>query len=291
MPDRLVIDAIPIEVRRSKRRKTRIGLAFDPAGFVIMEAPPGTDERDVRLVVARHGDWLRNRLQAVQSEAAPSASLRYVSGERMYLSGRSYTLSVRDGDRDGVALVAHDGRPDDVPDNMADNMVDDVVEQVQLPLFARDDEDGTLVVTLGPARPGAGPHRGLQPGPQHVAQRARIARLLKTWYLTQAAAVFAEELAQCCDRLPWLNGRVPPWRQRFMRSQWGSCSQTGRIALNTHLVKLPRALVRYVVLHELCHLVEHNHGPRFYALMTRYMPDWQLRRGELDRFLPVLIQD
>jgi predicted metal-dependent hydrolase len=46
-----------------------------------------------------------------------------------------------------------------------------------------------------------------------------------------------------------------------------------------------------VVLHELCHLRHHDHGPGFYALMSRYMPDWQVRRAELDRYLPVLLQD
>ena len=275
MPDRLTIDAIPIEVRPSKRRRTRIGLAFDPAGFVIMETPPGTQERDVRSVVARHGNWLRTRLQAVQSEAAPTASLRYVSGDRLYLSGRTYALLVRDGDRDAVVLA-----PQDSDARVGASGVEHGGAQLQLPFHPADDEGGSLLVTLGPARASAQRPRG-----------TRVAALLKTWYGAQAATLFAEELNDFCHRLPWLAGRMPPWRHRFMRSQWGSCSQSGRIALNTHLVKLPRALVRYVVLHELCHLVEHNHGPRFYALMARYMPDWQVRRGELDRYLPVLIQD
>ena len=76
-----------------------------------------------------------------------------------------------------------------------------------------------------------------------------------------------------------------------MRSQWGSCSLSGRISLNTHLVKTPPRLAEYVVLHELCHLRHHDHSPRFYALMERYMPDWRVRRSELDRYLPVLLQE
>ena len=76
-----------------------------------------------------------------------------------------------------------------------------------------------------------------------------------------------------------------------MRSQWGSCSIDGRISLNTHLIKAPLVLVDYVVLHELCHLRHHNHGRRFYGLMDRHMPNWKRRRSQLDRFLPVLLQD
>lgn len=275
MPDRLLIDAIPIEVRPSKRRRTRIGLAFDPAGFVIMETPPGTQERDVRSVVARHGHWLRTRLQAVQSETAPTASLRYASGDRIYLSGRSYALEVLEGDRDAVSL-----RPQYRDAQAREPSDGHIAAQLELPLFPPDDGGGALVVTLGPERAGASRPR-----------RARVAALLRTWLVAQATTLFAAELNDLSGRLPWLAGRIPPWRHRFMRSQWGSCSQSGRIALNTHLVKLPRALVRYVVLHELCHLVEHNHGPRFYDLMAHHMPDWRVRRGELDRYLPVLNQD
>ena len=45
------------------------------------------------------------------------------------------------------------------------------------------------------------------------------------------------------------------------------------------------------LLHELCHLEHHNHGKRFYALMNRHMADWELRRKQLNGYLPVLVQD
>ncbi|MCZ6644139.1 MAG: M48 family metallopeptidase [Gammaproteobacteria bacterium] len=57
------------------------------------------------------------------------------------------------------------------------------------------------------------------------------------------------------------------------------------------MIKTPIELIDYVVLHELCHLKHHNHGKRFYGLMSLHMPDWQLRRKRLNRFLPVLVQD
>ena len=88
-----------------------------------------------------------------------------------------------------------------------------------------------------------------------------------------------------------MSGWSGHWRTRYMRSQWGSCSVSGRIALNTHLVKVPERLIDYVVLHELCHLEHHDHSPRFYGLMRAHMPDWELRRQELDAYLPLLIHE
>ncbi|WP_321419876.1 M48 family metallopeptidase [uncultured Methanomethylovorans sp.] len=54
---------------------------------------------------------------------------------------------------------------------------------------------------------------------------------------------------------------------RQMRTKWGSCSSKGNINLNTYLKHLPERLIEYVVFHEMVHLIEMNHGPRFKKLM------------------------
>ncbi|MFK7913668.1 MAG: M48 family metallopeptidase [Pseudomonadales bacterium] len=117
-----------------------------------------------------------------------------------------------------------------------------------------------------------------------------IKALLTRWYQEQAQLAFAQVLADYAE-LPWLESGVPPWKHRYMRSQWGSCSASGRLSLNTHLVKTPRRLIEYVVLHELCHLKHHNHSRRFHGLVTQYMPDWDARSNELNKYLPILMQD
>ena len=69
---------------------------------------------------------------------------------------------------------------------------------------------------------------------------------------------------------------------RNMKSRWGSCQpSTGRICINTRLALYPPECLEYVVVHELCHLIERSHGPKFYALMDKYLPDWKTRRAKL----------
>ena len=70
---------------------------------------------------------------------------------------------------------------------------------------------------------------------------------------------------------------------RNMTSRWGSCQpSTGRICINVRLAASTRRNAwKYVVVHELCHLLERGHGPRFHQLMDRFMPDWKQRRDKL----------
>lgn len=71
---------------------------------------------------------------------------------------------------------------------------------------------------------------------------------------------------------------------RDMSSRWGSCNpETGRICLNIQLLNYPEECLEYVVVHELCHLLERGHGQRFKALMDTYLPDWRERRARLRR--------
>jgi predicted metal-dependent hydrolase len=74
-----------------------------------------------------------------------------------------------------------------------------------------------------------------------------------------------------------------------MRTRWGSCSPKGEVVLNPLLVKAPTPCIDYVVTHELCHLKELNHGPRFYRMLGMAMPDWQERKQRLDEMAETLL--
>lgn len=68
-----------------------------------------------------------------------------------------------------------------------------------------------------------------------------------------------------------------------MKTKWGSCNPRSRhICLNTELVKKPRDLLEYVVVHEMLHLAEPTHSERFVRLLTRHYPSWREARAELN---------
>jgi predicted metal-dependent hydrolase len=65
---------------------------------------------------------------------------------------------------------------------------------------------------------------------------------------------------------------------RGQRTRWGSCSSRGTLSFNWRLALAPPAVLDYVVVHELCHLREPNHSPRFWALVESRRPDWRRQR-------------
>jgi predicted metal-dependent hydrolase len=70
---------------------------------------------------------------------------------------------------------------------------------------------------------------------------------------------------------------------RDQRTRWGSCSTRGTLSFNWRLVLAPPAVLEYVVVHELCHLTEPSHSPRFWRLLERARPGFQAERDWLRR--------
>lgn len=82
---------------------------------------------------------------------------------------------------------------------------------------------------------------------------------------------------------PKLGVQVAGYFLQRMKTKWGSCNRLARtIRLNTELVKKPRDLLEYVVVHEMLHLIEPTHSERFLGLMDRHYPAWREARAELN---------
>lgn len=107
--------------------------------------------------------------------------------------------------------------------------------------------------------------------------RADIRRELK-YFAGQRLPLELQTLSQTTGLEPKSN------HIKFMRSRWGSCSADGRIALNSQLMRLPRALREYIIVHELCHLQVRNHSAEFYDLLSGFMPKAPKLRASLKTY-------
>lgn len=112
------------------------------------------------------------------------------------------------------------------------------------------------------------------------AERRHRQAAIHDWYRQQLLEALSPMIAIWAPRL---GVRVDHYHVRMMKTRWGSCTPARRsIRLNVELAKRRRDLLEYVLVHELAHLIEANHGPRFYALMNTHWPRWRESRAELN---------
>lgn len=102
---------------------------------------------------------------------------------------------------------------------------------------------------------------------------------LARWYRARAAEYVARRVQAFAPHV----GRAPTKIAiRDQRTRWGSCSARGTISINWRLMLAPAQLIDYVIVHELCHLLHANHGPRFWQAVARVVPDYASRRAQLN---------
>ena len=106
------------------------------------------------------------------------------------------------------------------------------------------------------------------------------AQVLHDWHKGLLHAQVPELIAKWQPRL---GVQVSGYFLQRMKTQWGSCNPVlGNIRINTELVKKPKDLLEYVIVHEMAHLLEPTHSPGFIALLDTHYPSWRNARAELN---------
>ena len=108
---------------------------------------------------------------------------------------------------------------------------------------------------------------------------------MQRWLQRQARTLFEARIALHAGAM---GVQIRQLRLSSARTRWGSASSDGSIRLNWRLIHFPVETIDYVVVHELAHLREMNHGPAFWAIVQAAMPDYEQRRRQLkDGVVPV----
>lgn len=133
------------------------------------------------------------------------------------------------------------------------------------------------------APPGKGPALSFEGGEficAGEAEKEEIANRFELWYRCWLSGAMRKELPPLCKKIG-----VGPLRVSLknVRTLWGSCSSLNNITFSIRLALVPPPLREYVMIHELCHMIEMNHSDRFWNEVAKYCPDYAERRKELKR--------
>jgi len=120
-------------------------------------------------------------------------------------------------------------------------------------------KNGYLTIHVEKGASGSGCERSVRPS-------------LEEWYRAHAL----EKLKEKTKRYACIIGVSPKSVDlKDYKARWGSCSSSGDVTYNWRIIIAPHHIVDYIVVHELCHLLEHNHGPKYWKHVERVVPDYK----------------
>ena len=225
-----------------KSKPRKVVIKVYPDQRVVATAPVDATDTLIHGAMTKRARWIWQSLQDFAKQQDHVLPKRYVSGETQFYLGRRYVLKVV---------------------TESEN-TDTMSRTVKL-------SRGQLKVTLTQSDVGFSAE----------ARAVIVKRLIDDWYHTKAKTVFNDRLNTVLTKANWVTG-TPLFKLMAMSKQWGSCSTKGNLILNPHLVKAPKECIDYVILHELCHIAEHNHSEHFWRLLTQVLPNWKAVKAKLD---------
>ena len=224
-----------------------------PDGRVLVTAPFLYTEREIKSFVTAKADWIRKHQERIRSKSAQSRrALEYKTGETLYFWGRPYRLTVIEDPAAKRSRLELDPKPEFT------------IDDTKLKLFRH---PGSLTKPLNNEQNCA--VMVVPSGSTHEQREQLVKNKYKQLLDQEAERVLAFWSEQT-------GLEYSSWHSRYMVSRWGSLIiKTKRVCLNTRLAEKPEICLIYVALHEIAHVQEPNHGPRFKAILDKYMPDWR----------------
>ena len=256
---RLADHLVGYALKRSRRRS--IGFIVGAEGLSV-NAPKWVGLHDIDAALHEKAEWILRKLQEQQERAKrlQSARVDWRNGTTIPFLGES-VIVLLDPRARGATLdtgATHASPRRATPDPTREST---------------------------PALPGV-PRLTLHVGLPHGAAPEQIRDVVQSWLQRQARRIFEE---RCAFFAKQLGVRMSRLSLSSAQTRWGSASADGSIRLNWRLVHFAMSSIDYVVAHELAHLREMNHSPRFWDVVRSVLPDFEQARGTLrDGLLPLL---
>ncbi len=240
------------ELQRSRRRS--ITFSVSPAGLSV-RAPSGMALATIEDAVQEKSRWIVAKIGGMLERQKQIAAQRVVWQDGAELAYLGQTLQVRLTTNPATSLPARHAAKGIASLTPTDAPVQPTAEQ------ARQTAQWTLLLALPP-----------------TASAAHIRDATQAWLMRQATQLYTERMDHFAAQLG------VTWRKMGLSgaaTRWGSAKADGSIRLHWRLIQLTPHVIDYVVAHELSHLRELNHSPRFWATVASVLPDYEVPRRQL----------
>tara|TARA_B100001179_G_scaffold221569_1_gene197132 strand:+ start:9845 stop:10669 length:825 start_codon:yes stop_codon:yes gene_type:complete len=234
-----------------KSKPRKIVIKVHPDQRVVVTTPIDATDKIINDAMMKRARWIWQNIQDFAKQKDHVLPKRYVSGETQFYLGRRYVLKV-------------------ITNAETNDVTNSTVKLSRGKLNVElSQSDSTLNLE---------------------ARAVLVKSLIDEWYKNKFRSISRERLEALIYKVSWVKNS-PSVKLMTMKKQWGSCSAQGNLILNPHLVKAPKECIDYVILHELCHIKEHNHSERFWRLLSQVMPHWKAVKTELDSMAELYLNE
>jgi predicted metal-dependent hydrolase len=239
-------EGLPARIVRKQVRN--FSMRLDRDGVIRVTAPVRMPDARIAELIRQHWRWAENALARQERSMDGRTIHDFSDGQTVYLWGRPLSMRIASrgpaGERKSGVYV-----------------------------------DGDTAVMVPKQAAGASADTARRTLSSEEGQA-----ILKEWYRAETKTRLEERI----PAMESLTGRhAEKWTVKDTRSQWGSCTaprgQHARISICLWLAAFPVEALEYVMVHELCHIYEMSHSPKFWMYVERFMPDYIVRRRLLKR--------
>lgn len=250
-----ILETSGIRYLLERKRITRMHMYVrPPEGEVLVTAPVGYPLHEIESFVSGKADWIRKHQAKMREKPLQNRlALRYETGETLYFWGKPYRLEV----------ISEEGRSRSRMDMYPAPSFGVSREDIARYRYLKDAdpepedmEEGKVILIV--------------PSGSSFEDRERAVK-------RKYREILEKEAGWVLDFWCRETGlSISSWHSRYMKTRWGSLSiRNRRVDLNTRLAEKPEICLIYVAFHEVAHVKVADHGPRFKAILTEYMPSWR----------------
>ncbi|MBQ8522526.1 MAG: M48 family metallopeptidase [Clostridia bacterium] len=233
-----------INVIITKKHMKNMRLSISKSGNVMVSIPYSTTYSYAYQFLVRKREWIANQLNKISKNVIKD-SCNFKNQGNIFLLGNNYPLIIKLGTKNNVIF------------NNCNNQTS--------PISSLNQNNYGFVITI-------------------KNQNEDIKKIFIRWCKNYFLDFFTNRLNYIYSQM-FKTSNPPSIKIKTMKSMWGNCNFVKKIiTLNLYLAKTPIECIDYVIIHELAHLVHHNHSKQFHALMTTILPDWKTRKKMLNNY-------
>jgi predicted metal-dependent hydrolase len=227
---------------RSKRQKTS-ELIIENENEITLRVPFDKPLEEIKEIIQKKIQWILKKQDDYRKTKPQINELSYLSSSTLPYLGNNYTIELRNihTNTDSNTTSLNDNEKAELNDNNLLFYLEDV-EKYQ------DTNDEYI--------------------------KNKIKELYENWLYKQAQIIFKEKINKFSKMI-----EVNPkdWQIKKLKNRWGSVTKNKKIVLNVNLIKTPKNIIDYIIIHELCHLKIEGHSHNFWNLLHKFVPDYDER--------------